>query len=76
MNLWSFKRDEVIDNADFSNYNAPSFKYKASITGNTEANGTKNGAKIAVKYLSKFWRSLEMPLINCKVELLLNWIEN
>ena len=58
--------------------NAPSFKYKASIIGNTENNGTKNGVKIAVplKYLSNFWRSLEMPLINCKVELSLEWIEN
>ena len=57
--------------------NAPSFKYKASIIGNTEDNGRKNGVKIAVplKYLSNFWRSLEMPLINCKVELSLNWIE-
>ena len=38
----------------------------------------KNGVKIAVplKYLSNFWRSLEMPLINCKVELSLNCIEN
>ena len=38
----------------------------------------KNGVKIAVplKYLSNFWRSLEMPLINCKVELSLNWIQN
>ena len=58
--------------------NALSFKYKASIIGNTEANGTKNGVKIAVplKYLSNFWRSLEMSLINCKVELSLKWIEN
>ena len=58
--------------------NAPSFKYKASLIGNTENNGTKNGVKIAVplKYLSNFWRSLEMPLINCKVELSLKWIEN
>ena len=58
--------------------NASSFKYKASITGNTETNGTKNGVKIVVplKYLSNFWRSLEMPLINCKVELSLKWIEN
>ena len=57
--------------------NAPSFKYKASIIGNTENNGTKNGVKIAVplKYLSNFWRSLEMPLINCKVELSLKWYE-
>ena len=26
--------------------------------------------------LSNFWRSLEMPLINCKVEVSLKWIEN
>ena len=52
--------------------NASSFKYKASLIGNTGNNGTKNG----VKYLSNFWRSLEMPLINCKVELSLKWIEN
>ena len=38
----------------------------------------QNGVKIVVplKYLSNFWRSLEMPLISCKVELSLNWIEN
>ena len=38
----------------------------------------KEGVKIAVqlKYLSNFWRSLEMPLTNCKIELSLNWIEN
>ena len=46
--------------------------------GNTENNGTKHGVKIAVplKHLSNIWRSLEMPLINCKVELSLKWIEN
>ena len=67
--LWQFKRDEIINNADVTNdNNAPSFKYKANLIGNTENNGTKNGVKIAVpsKYLSNFWRSLEMPLINCK----------
>ena len=43
----------------------------------TEANGTKNGVKIAVplKYLSNFWRLLEMPLINCRVERSLKWYE-
>ena len=63
--LWQFKRDEIVNNADVSNDNAPSFKYKASLIGNTEANGTKNGVKIAVplKYLSNFWRSLEISLI-------------
>ena len=28
---------------------------------------------VPLKYLSNFWRSLEMPLINCKVELKLKW---
>ena len=77
--LWQFKRDEIINNADVTNdNNAPSFKYKASLIGNTGNDGTKNAVKIAapLKYLSNFWRSLEMPLINCKVELSLKWIEN
>ena len=77
--LWNFKRDEITNNADVTNdNNAPSFKYKANLFGNTEDNGRKNGVKITVplKYLSNFWRSLEMPLINCKVELSLNWTEN
>ena len=77
--LWGFKRDEINNNANVSNDdNAPSFKYKASNIGNTENNGTKNGVKRAVplKYLSNFWRSLEMRLINCKVKLSLTWIEN
>ena len=76
--LWNFKRDEIINNADVTNdNNAPSFKYKVSIIGDTEKNGTKNGAKIAVplKYSSNFWRSLEMPLVNCKVELSLKCYE-
>ena len=61
--------------------NAPSFKYKANIIGTTDADGAnrkKENEKIPVplKYLSNFWRSLEMPLINCKVEISLKWIEN
>ena len=28
---------------------------------------------VPIKYLSNFWRSLEMPLINCKIHLELNW---
>ena len=61
--LWGFERDEI-NNADMTNDNyAHSFKYKASNTGNTGTNGTKKEVKIAVplKYLSNFWRSLEMP---------------
>ena len=76
--LWHFGRDEIINNADVTNDdNAPSFRHKASLIGNTENNGTKNGVKIAVplKYLSNFWRSLKMSLINCKVALSLKWYE-
>ena len=77
--LWDFKRDEIVNNADVTNdNNAPSFRYKASIIGNTEDNERKNGVKIAVplKYLSNFWRPLEMPLINCKTELSLNGMKD
>ena len=59
--LWNFKRDEIDNNANVTNdNNTPSFKYKASVIGNTENNGTKNRVKIPVplKYLSNFWRSL------------------
>ena len=58
--LWNFKRDETVNNANVTNDdNAPLFKYKSNLIGNTENNGTKNGVKIAVplKYLSNFWRS-------------------
>ena len=51
-----------------------SFKYKAKSIGNTVAEGANGILKnetiaVPLKYLSNFWRSLEMPLINCKVEL-------
>ena len=29
-----------------------------------------------LKYLSNFWRSLNIPLINCEVELILTWFKN
>ena len=76
--LWQFKREEITNNADVTNdNNAPSFKYKANLIDNTKANGSKTRVKIAVplKYLSNFWRSLEIPLINCKFELSLKWYE-
>ena len=77
--LWDFKRDDAVNNADGTNDdNAPSFIYKSNHFTNTEVNGTKNGVKVAVplRCLSNFWRSLEMPLNNWKVELSWKWIEN
>ena len=78
--LWFYSKDEttnfnaVIANTDYFK----SFKYKDKFLENTlaqpnphHANGILRNATIAVslKYLSNFWRSVEMPLINCKVEL-------
>ena len=67
--LWDFKRDEIVDNANVTNDdNAPSFKNKTNLIGDTETDRTKKGVKIAVplKHLSNFWGSLEMSLINCR----------
>ena len=79
--LWQFKRDEIIGNINLANNNSSSLKYKSNLTGDSVADGVnrkKEGVKIAVplKYLSNFWRYLEMPLINCKVEISLKRIEN
>ena len=55
--LWNFKRDKISNNANVTNDdNAPSYKYKASIIGDTRDNGTKDKVKITVplKYLSNF----------------------
>ena len=80
-----FEIDDVPadDNAELTVDNSQSFKYKANLSGKTKAavNNTSSfvkDAKIVVplKYLSNFWRSLEMPLINCKVYLELNWTED
>ena len=82
--LWQFKRDEALsNNADLSIDNSKLFKYKAALVGKTAnaVNNTNSSVKdtkivVPLKYLSNFWRSLEMPLINCKVYLELNWIED
>ena len=76
--LWQFKRDEIEGNNDLTVDNSSSFKYKSNVIGNLSRAGTKTNVKIIVplKYLSNFWRSLEIPLINCKVQLSLSWYEN
>ena len=48
--LWNFKGDEIIKNADVTNdNNVSSFKYKANVIGNTDADGAnrKKNVKIA-----------------------------
>ena len=51
-----------------------SFNFKVKFTGRTGNNGTKDvETMVPLKYLSNFWRTLEMPLINCEVNLILTW---
>ena len=75
--LLKFKGDEIEGDVDLTvdNHipnNSSSFKYKSSSITNRYC------VKIVVplKYFSNFWGSLEMPLINCKVELSLKWYGN
>ena len=64
--------DEIID-FDANNL-TDSFKFKAKITGQTGDDGTKDvEIMVSLKYLSNFWRTLERPLINCEVNLILTW---
>ena len=67
--LWQYYIDEPNDTL----VDSESFKSKIKITGKTPAAGNEKNVKIMVplKYLSNFWRTLEMPLINCKVNLIL-----
>ena len=78
--LYQYKRDEPPEaNAinDLTTDTASSFKYKVSLLGNPVVadNIAKRSVKVVVplKYLSNFFRSLEMPLINCKIKLNITW---
>ena len=69
--LWQYSRDEPDDNLEDSE----SFKSKIKITGKTPNDDNEKDVEIMVplKYLSNFWRTLEMILINCEVNLILTW---
>ena len=85
--LWQYCKeipavDDDGDIVDFNGANATdSFNFKTKITGQTAAdnnNGNIAGRvdveiMVPLKYLSNFWRTLEIPLINCEVELILTW---
>ena len=66
------------DNSNIVNFNeandTDSLSFKAKITGKTNNNGKKNNVEIMapLKYLSNFRRTLEMPLNNCEVNLILD----
>ena len=67
--LWQYYRDEP------NNSDSESFKFKVRTTGKTPNDDNEKDAEIMVplKYLSYFWRTSEMPLINCEVNLILTW---
>ena len=69
--LWQCYKDDPNDNITRSE----SFKSKIKITGKTPAEGSTKDVEIIVplKYLRTFWRTLEMLLINCEVNLILTW---
>ena len=73
--LWFYSKDKATNfHADIANNNFKSSECKAKLVGNTEADGANRTLKnatnaVPLKYLSNFWRSLEMPLINWKAEL-------
>ena len=81
--LWQYCKDIPAVNNDgnivnFNGANATdSFNFKTKITGQTNNNGRIDvEIMIPLKYLSNFWRTLEMPLINCEIELILDWPVN
>ena len=85
--LWQYCKeiwavDDNGDIADIDGTNATdSFNFKTKIMGQTatdDNNGNVAGRvdvemMVSLKYLSNFWRTLEMPLINYEVELILTW---
>ena len=74
--LWNYYRDEP---SNPLSSNSESFKYKTNIVRKTpQNNDSLTNAKVVIplKHLSNFWRSLNIPLINCEVELILTWSKN
>ena len=87
--LWNHYRDEVNDDAnennDAVNYRinikkekSKSFEYKTKITGNIQAVNNRLDGEVLVplKYLSNFWRSLDLPLVKWEIELDLSLLRN
>ena len=81
--LWKYcKYIPAVDNknaiVNFTENNpTDSFNFKVKMTGQTGDDGTKNVEIIVpLKYLSNFWRTLEIPLINCEINLILTWSTN
>ena len=80
--LFNYHRDEPSESGtgdgnnriSISIENSKSFDYKTKIVGSSAAGAEQKDVTIAVplKYLGNFWRNLDIPLINCKITLILS----
>ena len=84
-NLSQYCRDQpaLTNNGDVTDFNKgnvnSSFDIKEKITGQGQTGniGTKNiKIMVPLKYLSNLWRTLDMPLTNCEINLNLKWSKN
>ena len=77
--LWQYcKEIPAVNNGAFVDFiganGTDSFNFKTKITGQTNDNGRIDvEIMVPLKYVSNFWRTLEMSLINCEIELILTW---
>ena len=75
--LWNYYRDEpnsgAVGNINYSIKGSKFFDYKTSIKAKLEDNNTEKEAEIVVPltHLSNFWKTLDMSLINCEINLIL-----
>ena len=81
--LWQYCKDiSTVDNnnaiVNFAENNlTASFKFKVKMTGQTGDDGTKNvEIMVPLKHLNNFWRTVEMPFINCEIYVILTWSRN
>ena len=70
--LWNYYRDELSNPLSFY---SESLKHKTNIGKTPENNDSLTDVKVVIpiKHLSNFWRALNIPLINFKIEMTLNW---
>ena len=69
----------IEDIVDFNGANSTdSLNFISKVTGQTDNNGRIDNVEIMVplKCLSNFWRTLQMPLINCEINLIFTWSAN
>ena len=72
--LYQFKRDEPPDNNANVGNATSSLVYKSKLIKGTDDNNVNNvKLVVSLKYVSNFFRSLELPLVNCKIDLELTW---